>query len=337
MTMIFQDSCDLYASSSDLSFNYSFQDHCTIYETSGRFGGGSIHIGGDYHGLIFPLPTSETNLWTSFAFKCDDQSAVDSVVLEYGTASTTIQVGLTYNPVTGVWKVWSGNRITLLGQVTVNVSSGWHWLDFRVLCDPSAGSFEFWLDDAQALSVTGVNTQPTASQPLVYVAWGDNASPQTMQFYLDDIFIYDSNTSRLGDSRIEAVVPTSDAGPNQGTPLSGTTHYGAVNEAQYSTANYLTLPDTSGDKEVFGHGAIVSTPTTVWGVKVILVSSKTDAGSFALEPLVISNGVESDGAGEQLLTTSYGIQTAMFPNDPNTGAPWTYAAANASKVGFKVV
>jgi hypothetical protein len=95
------------------------------------------------------------------------------------------------------------------------------------------------------------------------------------------------------------------------------------------------MPNTSGDKEVFGHGALVSTPAIVHAVSIKMVSQKSDAGAYSLEPLVVSNTTEGDGSS-QALTTSWGIQSSVFEADPHTSAAWTYANVNSASIGYKV-
>ena len=59
------------------------------------------------------------------------------------------------------------------------------------------------------------------------------------------------------------------------------------------------------------------------------------AGAFSLEPLVVSSGTESDGASQPLMT-AWGVQSAVFEQDPNTSAAWTYGNVNSADIGYKV-
>jgi hypothetical protein len=221
----------------------------------------------------------------------------------------------------------------MLVTVSYMISPGWHWIDIRCKHDNTTGIAEVWIDDVQVINSTGLNTTRSTTNPLTYVTAGDAFGGDASNMIVDDFFIYTG--SRLGDSRIETLVPTSDASPNDGTQSTGATHWGVVDEPQWNTTDYITMPNTSGDKEIFGHGSIVSTPTVIHAVKVYLVSEKTDAGAYSLQPLVKSGGTEGDGAS-QSLTTTWGVQSAVFNTDPSTSAAWTLSAANASTFGYKV-
>ena len=329
MTILWQDGFDLYGTSSDFLMSYAGVIP-TLTAGSGRFGGGSFGDLSYSNYIVRTLPTTQTEVWTSFAFKPDTSRVLgDYQLCVFGVSGTTNEVWITLEPGTGTFKAFL-NGSTLIASGSSQVVSGWHWIDIRVKHATSGGEVEVWLDNTRVFLATGVVTASTSS-PLNYITLGGGAYG-----WFDDWFITDTTTGRLGDTRIETVSVNSDAGPNNGTPSAGTSHFAVVDAANFTTATYLTLADTTGQEELFGHAALSQTPSTVFAVRVIVAGQKSDAGSFAIKPLVVSSGVEADGASQQLLT-SYAVQSSIFQTDPNTSAPWTYAAANAAKVGFKVV
>ena len=321
---------DLYTSYSDMLFNYTHSAG-SLLTTGGRFGAGGWQTDNGQAGIGYVI-SSQTDVWISFAMKL-----VSVVNADYYLASWVSAAGvegvITYNPTTGALKAWSGNQSSLLATGAFNLNNGWHWLDLHYKYDTTVGVMEVWVDDLQAINLTGANTTHNASQTITTV-WVGSTTSNTCPMVVDDVFIYTPGT-RLGDSRIVTLVPSSDVSPNNGTPLSGTSHYGAVDEAQWASSNYITMPNTSGDKEVYGQPGLSTTPVDIWSVKVTLVSEKTDAGAFNLEPLIISSGTESDGTS-QALTTSWGSQNAIYAVDPHTSAAWTAAGVNAAQIGFKV-
>lgn len=329
MTVYWQDSMDLYNNNTDLGMNY-ITTNGTISTTGGRFGGGGWASNGGQRGLVRSLLASETDIWISFAMNLTGGSNADVGLCAVGSGSGT-EMTFTYNAVTGVMKAWRGNLSTLLGSMVSSLSSGWHWFDAHFTYSASVGVMELWIDDTQVINLTGQNTEQNSGLNLIYgLVGGDGGS--SVQGTFDDILFTDS---RLGDQRIETLLPSSDAGPNQGTPSTGSNHYAVVDEAQWNTSNYITMPNTSGDKEVFGFSSLASTPATVTNVKMMLVTEKSDAGSYQLEPLVIASATEADGSAQQLLT-SWGVQWSHFPVNPSTSAAWAYTAVNAMTGGFKV-
>lgn len=334
MTILFQDSFDVYAVTADLLMTYN-NDPGTIGTTSGRFGGGGWTAAASTQAITANIP-QETEIWLSGAFELSSVVSLDKIVCSFFSAAGSnggTELQLTYNATSALWRLYVGYEVTQLGTFTYNINSGWHWLDVHVKYDGSAGVFEVWIDDIQQINLTGQNTKENAEPGLIGFALGDCYGPATELLTWDDVFVYTPGT-RLGDMRIYSEVPNSDASPNQGTPLSGGTHFGAVDEAQWSSANYITLANTSGLKEVFGQPGVSGSPTVV-SVQVVMVAEKDTAGTQNLEGLVISNSTEGDGPSVSL-TTSWARYTAIFEQDPHTSAPWTAAGVNAADIGFKV-
>lgn len=332
-TIIFQDGFDLYATASDLTLRYAFQTG-TVQTTGGRFGGGSFQLNSGGTGLASAPFAATSDIWTTVAAQMFDFSKTgDRPAIMWTAGGSFYEAAITYNSTSGVWKAVNGSS-TLLGTGTYLLTAGYHSIEARCVWSATVGVVELWIDGNQVLNITGAVTKITGAAPgMLNIIYGDGFNANTCTLQLDDLFIYTG--TRLGDTRIDTEVPTSDTSPNDGTPSTGTNHWACVDEPQYNTSDYITMPNTSGDKEVYGHGSISSTPANVVSVQILLVTEKSDAGSFALKPLVISNGTEGDGSSQQL-TTSWGIQSSIFPLDPHTSAAWTYANANAAAIGYKV-
>ena len=327
MTILWMDGFDLYTGAGDLSVNYN-TNAPGFTTTNGRFGGGAWQGGGYNNGdyAIKLLGASYADMWVSFA-----GNGVNGAIVAVGAGSSNNngqESYLFYNTTTGQISLIMGSGRTLIsGPLLATV--GWHWFDIHLTYSATAGVAEIWVDNVQVASGTGLNTiDNTGYSGYLNVGLFGNGG------LIDDLFVYTPGT-RLGDSRIETVRPASDASPNNGTPSTGTSHYAMVNETQYDTSNYITLPNTSGDKEVFTVGSLSGTPVSVWAVKVETWAQKSDAGSYTIEPLVISGTTEGDGSSQPLLT-SYSEIASIFATNPATSAAWTYSAVNAMKIGVKV-
>lgn len=340
MTIYWQDGFDLYASTSDLGMNYITGGAGGIGTTSGRFGGGGFFTNSGGFGILRTFPTTTQEVWSSFALNLQNPTDnSDRIITSFGVGGgggihNGMEGSITYNAAGGTLKVWRGHLENLLATVSVAITSGWHWMDVRFKHSSTVGEVEIWMDEAQVSLITAQDTTKNTTSALTYASLGDGSDGVTLSLIVDDWLIYTPG-SRLGDSRIETMVPTSDSSPNDGTPSTGSAHYAVVDEPQWNTSDYITMPNTSGDKEVYGHASISSAPTTVHAVKVLLVSQKSNAGSFQLEPLVISSGTEADGSAQNLQTT-WGVQQSIFDVDPHTSAAWAYAAVNATTFGYKV-
>lgn len=340
--ILWQDAFDLYNNGADLALNYTTLGGNTVQIANGRFGGGCFQSVDGFHGISKNVGT-QTNIWMSIALNLYSASVGDLVVMQWmsdGVTASGVEATLTYNATSGVWKLWrgylSGGSSTLLNSTSAPIAqNAWHWIDARFKYSDTVGEFELWIDDSQKVTLTGLDVVVNAGANLVAMVLGDMFSSNSQNMDFDDFFIYDTGTARLGDTRIETLLPASDATPNNGTPSTGTNHYACVNEAQWATGTFITMPNVSGDKEVYGFGPLTSSPSNIWNVKAYTVSRKSDAGSFLLSPLVVSGGTEADATGQQLLTTN-GTQEGMWALNPHTSTAWTTTTVNALDAGYKV-
>ena len=339
MTILWMDGFDLYNGGGDISLNYTSTGSFGIGTTAGRFGGGCYTGAGNGNGggIWRQLGASYTELWIGVAVNIPPLTPAYQTLFAWGCGSSNnagTEFQLSFDTATGTMQFKCGSG-RLLASFNVAITAGWHWFDIRTKYSATVGELEMWIDDTQVLISTGLNTQDNSGLAgFTLVALNGTSNNAYTNVSYDDFFIYTPGT-RLGDSRIETIVPASDASPNNGTPSTGTSHFGVVDEPRNNTTDYITLPDTSGDKEVFTVGSLSSTPVSVWAVKVEALAEKSDAGSYQLAPLVISGSTENDGTSQQL-TTTYGMQQSIFATDPATSAAWTYSAVNAMKIGVKV-
>ncbi len=337
--MRWMDGLDLYSANTDMAYNYVSNNFSaiTFYTTGGRFGGvgisGQANFSAGAYYLNRILGSTDTELWVSIAANLQASGTGGASILVAlgagGSDNGGVELSLQYNNTNGTWTFTRPNNGSVASFVHA-VAAGWHWIDWRAKYGSTTGELELWVDDVQIYSATGLNVTDHSG----LTGWTAMYLYGNGGWILDDVFVYTPGT-RLGDSRIEALVPTSDASPNQGTPSTGTSHYAVVDDVHIDLTDYITMPNTSGDKEVFGASSITGAPVNVWAVALTLVSQKSDAGSFQLEPLVISSGSEAGGSAMQLLT-SWSTQHSIFEQDPHTSAAWSYAAVNAMDIGFKV-
>lgn len=333
MTIYWQDGFDVYNNSGEFQWVYSGASG-NIQTSGGRFGGGAWQQSSTNPGFNVAVPNL-TDVWMSFACYLYAADNSERIVAAANCTTGGQQVLLLYNDLTSTWRFDRGRGQATLGSAVASIGQGvWHWIDMRVKFDGSAGVVELWIDDQQVINATGLNTIATGGQTsLQYMSIADTASTVSKSFYFDDLMIA---SFRVGDTRIETLVPNSDAGPNDGTPSTGTSHYACVDEAQWSGSDYITLPNVSGDKELFGHAALSTTPATIHAVRVLTADQKTDAGSFNIRHVVKSSATEGASASDIPLLISTYFHGTIFEQDPNTSAAWAYGAVNSASFGYKV-
>ena len=339
MSLIFMDGFDLYSGPTDPAFSgvYSGAGYNTnwLSTTAGRYGGGALYINAYYESITKPLPSPQAEIWLGFAYNC---AGGYPVFINFNSPSGQ-ELQLQYAASTGLWTVLR-NGTQVGSTVTCSIGSGvYHWLEMHYKIGTStSGIFELWIDGVQQINLTGVNTSAYGNTTFTSFTFGGNNNALTG--FIDDMYIVvpggANNTGRLGDSRIETLRPTSDAGPNNGTPSAGTSHFAMVNEVQNDGATTtITVTNASGQEELFGMASLAGTPTTISAVKVAVVAEETTAGTCTVEAVLVSGGTKAVGASAPL-TTAFGVVSNFWEADPNTSAAWTAAAVNAMRCGFQI-
>ena len=340
--LVHLDGFDSYTTAADLMTEYGGAIS-TINLTAGRFGGGAVSFGSSSNALARSLATATTELWVGYAIKPTSiGSAYDGTLLVLSSATGT-ELAFCVAAGTGAVNIHKGTAngtiLATLGTTTVFTSNAWHWLEFRYKYGASVGAAEFWIDGVQFGTTFTGNTTSAGGGSIILATIG-SAAYTDIAGYIDDLYIVDVNqagvsTGRLGDCRIATLVPTGNAGPNNGTPSAGNA-YACVNEAQWNSSNYVTLTNTPGQEELYTMGALPTTPASVFGVRVLAVAEKSDAGAAALYPSLKSGTHDTPAAAVSLLT-AWGRAYGLFETDPNTSAAWAAAAVNAMACGVKVV
>jgi hypothetical protein len=343
MSLIHLDGFDEYAQNSDMGFYYTNPDNWNVDTTGGRYGGGSFYMSGGGEGFGYPMPAAQTEVWIGFAMACNNGATdgTNRAVLSFFSAAG-LEASIFYCSQTSTWTCYRGNTNTLLGSGYGNFGNAtvWHWVEFHYKISATAGVMEVWVDGVQVVDVTGADTTQNSSTQFTLIDWGYNGNQGSCSSYIDDSYVLNTsgsaNNTRLGDSRIESLKPTSDAGPNNGTCSSGSAHYAMVDENQNDgSTTTITIANTSGQEELFGMASLAGTPATVHAVKVLNIVQKTDGGACNGEAVVSSGGTPAEGSSTSLLTT-FSPCLGIFETDPNTSAAWAYTAVNAMECGFQI-
>ena len=335
------DGFDSYAALNDLYQEYYLVVAGGFSTSAGRFGGGAVQLTGNTQGVYWASPTGITDIWTGFAFqKLSTNIGSAGSIISFGSVSG-VESTIWYDPSTGTWTAWrgQGSGTTVLGTNVFAISlNTYHWVEIHYSISTTVGIIEVWVDGTQVLNLTGLNNTQTGQTSFNSIILG--LEYYTCSGNFDDWYILDTtgsyNNTRLGDSRIETLRPSSDAGPNDGVPSTSGAHYAMVNEMQWNTSNSIVLGSTSGNAEVFGMTSLSTAPTTIHGVRVLAVVEKTDGGTLLANAIVKSSGVEADG-NSTVLTTSFNHAFNIFEVDPNTNSPWTTPAINSMDCGFKIL
>lgn len=316
-------------------------DGLNIASGAGRFGGNAAHGDGNSppRGLVL-LTSASSELWWAQAYMTVTGGATP-VGFVYSAAGLEFQMQIAFD--TGVVQFFDGNgnlKGTAASAPMLSLGT-WHWLEWRVKLGSSQGStdgeVELWVDNTQITLQTGLATR-TQTGTGGFTQAGIVGAQRFFDATVDDMYILDTTgpapyNTRLGDSRIDSIAPTSDAGPNDGTPSTSGPHWEmfAMNPG-YNPADMITLNNVTGQEEVFGIGAAAAA-SDVWAVNVVYDVQKTNAGSAGITPEVVIAGTAFEGSVFSP-STSFAFAKSLWTANPATSAPWTAADITAMDIGL---
>lgn len=225
--------------------------------------------------------------------------------------------------------------ITALGVTLV-----WSYLEIGgVIGTGTSGSVTIRVNGSvvSGCSVSSTNTQNGTTATIGAWALGVGTSvfvPALTHHYLCDNSGSSPWNTYLGDVRVQACNPTSNNSV-QFTPNGLANNYQncalvpPVPGTDYNSSTTLNNMDT------FNVAAADSSFTTVYGVHVKVLAQKAGTGARSLETYLGSGANMALGTSTALSTSAIQLRT-MSQTDPNTGAAWTLANANASKPGYVI-
>lgn len=250
------------------------------------------------------------------------------------TMSTTGQINIYYAN--------GATTATLVGTTTNGLLiNSWNYVEFEIKITGSSLVVSVYLGGTLLNTFTQAGYYGTVPTFFMLGASTTNQSiAASAGAYYDDFYMLDDtgtvNTSRLGDIRIEALYPSSEAVNTNFVRTGGTGASDTLGRGSEDTSTYYTGTNVSDELILATTSTLTVTPSSILAVSVTQLSERSDAKTTrALTGVVLENSVETAGAGVLLEGTYDYIQT-HFNTMPSSGAAWTPAAIAALKFGVRV-
>lgn len=212
----------------------------------------------------------------------------------------------------------------------------WHYIEAKVVCHETAGSYEIRVDSVNVLSDSDVNTRSSGDSRFVRFQFASH------YHYLDDVYICDTdgakNNDFLGRVLVEGVFPSADGDSSDWTPSSGTDHSALVNDNPADDDTSYVESNTLDAVDLYVYTDL-STITTepILGVQVNAdVRMNEFPGDLDIKQPVKSGGTTSDGDATNIATDSYQPAYRVLEDDPATSTAWTASGVNNAQFGIKV-
>jgi len=311
-------------------------------------GGSSFKNAGQFGGSAMQLTTTATayclfganysRLITGIRFRTHATNVATSDVFWYGDG-THQQIGLSINA-SKIFIIWgnTGSNILATGT-TVLTGATWYYLELDVTFHSSAGAVTLRLNGSGTeASASGVNTASSGANQAN--RWGFTlVTTNGLQGWFDDMYLVDPTTgsapftSMLGPCRVETLFPTANSSvawtPNASSNVSRVQETGMDSDATYNSI-------ATAGQDTFTHGALSSTPATIFAAAVRAVMRKDQTTNPTAQTMLMSGGTNQAGAAySQAL--AYQAMRDIYLNDPNTGLPWTATGINNTVIGYNRV
>lgn len=352
MSLIFMEGFDYFPDANNQDIEYDMNKFHPVQDLifdiesrPGRDGGYSIkHNTTDTFDWVwfYPPGGEENGTWYA-GFHIYVQGTVNSNspffrLQQTGEVSFDDTLRVQFNANNGIdLRDWNGSLLAASTNNIISINT-WYHVELKAVSDQSAGEVELKVDGTTVATANTLNTDRNGDGK-----WSSAIlSPIGNLLHnviFDNLYICNdqgsTNNDFLGECFVRTLAPTSDAGPNDGSPASGNDHYEMVNYRWESgTSNYITL-NTDGDKEMFGFESLSDTANNFGLCLASLIKRST------ANPIKI-NQVFKSGASETSLNSvsvppsnRFGVQHIIETN-PDTSNLWTYSEINSGEFGFEI-
>jgi hypothetical protein len=276
-----------------------------------------------------------------------NSTMIAGVAVNFGFALALCRFLSFYDGVTlgmNVQLTAAGELAVYRGATLLGTTSGlglvlglWYYVEFKVVCDDTTGSYELRVGEVNVLSASGIDTKIGSNA--YHTAFQVERSA-AVTVLLDDVYCLDGsgsvNNDFLGNSRVSAIYPNGDTASKDWNRSAGADNYALVDEAIVNDdTDYVESGDT-GDKDLYDYGAVSGVTVAVRGLQINTMCRETDVTPFNLITIAKAGTTESDDAGQAIGTTSYVSKRRVVELDPDTGVAWTVSGINAAQFGIKV-
>jgi hypothetical protein len=245
----------------------------------------------------------------------------------------------------GVYVTPLGELAVKRGTTSLGITSGlgivtdtWYYIEFKVVCNDTTGSFELRVGGVSVLDDSGIDTKAGTHtyHDGVQLRIVEGAGEDT---WFDDFYCLDgsgaTNNDFLGNMRVIAIRPDGDTAANGFTRSGGAENYDLVNEAPCDDDTSYVESGTSTTKDLYTYDAVSGLGDSIKGIQINTVCRETDANSFSLVTVAKLGTTESNSAAAVIGTTDYVTKTRLMETDPD-GNAWTISNVDATQFGIKV-
>ncbi len=312
-----------------LTRQYTVGTESSMDIEEGRLGSGhSLESYGTNY-IKTPVLTTNDTVVVGFAF----QPRYISTDVMYLYDGSTEGMGLFFSY--GKLQVYRGSTLLKVADFEFSLNN-WYWIEFKVKCNDTIGTYELRVGETDVASDTGVDTKAGSNN------YHDNVRLTTSTAATnryDDFYICDGagavNNDFLGNVSVTTLFPSGAGFTTDFTPSAGA-NYENVDEQLIDEDSTYNESSTSGHKDTYAYGNVGAGLSNIKGLQINTLCRETDVTSYSLVTPIRSNATDYDDSAQLIGTTDYVFKRRVAELDPNTSAAWLEAAVNAAEFGIKV-
>lgn len=343
MSLLFADGFDGYGVTTDKYLLAISGDNPNPSLAAGRNGSYGLYLGGNaFFVYTRNLNVNAQTVWVGCAYSNVSASGLRILRLQtWGTDYISL-----YSVTGGALRVYRGDSVggTILGTTVTGVlnMTGWNYIEMKVYIHDTAGTVDLWVDGINKLSLTSQDTKNGTDAYVNILAIGGKDNSQGNTQKCDDLYVTDDQgaaplNGRLGDCRIEALLPNGAGDSSQFTPSAGS-NYENVDERVIDNDTTYNESSTTGHKDLYAMSNLAGTSGSILAVVPWVRAKKTDGGGRTIRALVKHS--TSEGQGATIAATDgyiYQLTPDVFPNNPSTASAWTPTEVNAMQAGLEIM
>lgn len=205
------------------------------------------------------------------------------------------------------------------------------FLEVEFTRNGAAGVFKVYANGSLIISNTGANTGASSIDNIAL------QNPSASDGVTIDDWYIASGATRLGECRVQTLMPSADTATKQWTASTGTNHAALVDEVPSNGDTDYISDSTVGNKDLFDVADLADSPTNIFAVQPLLVARKDDATLREIRTNMKDGATTTNGT-TRTLGSSYKIWADPLQlTNPDTAVPWSVSDVNAMQLGVETV
>lgn len=304
---------------------------------TGRFSGSrAVNLQGSAC-LFRPIPSTLMSA-VGFGVKRGLTTGVTHPIFAFYSSPGSEQLALYANDV-GQLLLKRGSTVIATSDDVCLINNTWHYIEIEMYLHDSAGICNVFLDGVVVPGLEFIgDTRNSSDLDIGRVGLLTDTSVFSPAYTLafDDLYVETGGHTRVGEGRMDVMVPNTDVTTTGWTQSTGATVWGVLDEKPADIADYAS-GITAGDFIRMGATDLVYAPEHVFGVQIESLSTKNEAGTRILRNKIWGVTLGSNGADRAQTLNTFTWGRDWFPREPDLGAIWTLSELTTLEIGVEIV